>query len=192
MTNKEKFIILVTNEKLKKANAIILLEGDGYFRVPKAVELYKNKWAPKIVVSGGVDNKNYGSFSDIGEKVKQAGVPSKDIILEKESTHTREQAINIIKMCKDKKWKRIILVASHYHQARAFLTFLKAMQEEKIKIQIINAPANNLGWFSANKWGKRMDLLDAEFERINKYSKLGHIATYTDAVAYQEWKEKQR
>ncbi len=192
MTEREIFIALVSNEKLKKADAIILLEGDGYFRVPWAVELYKRNWAPKIVVSAVVDDKAYGSFPGLEKKIKQYKVPSKDIIIDTKSRHTRDQAVNIMEMAKEKKWKKIILVASHYHQYRACLTFLKAMREKKIKIQIINSPARDLDWFSKNSWGKRFNLLEAEFERIKKYRKQGHIATYADAIAYQAWKEKQK
>lgn len=192
MTEREKFIALVSNEKLKKADAIILLEGDGYFRVPWAVELYKRKWAPKIVVSGVVDDKSYGRFPDLAEKLKKRKVADKDIIVDAKSRHTREQAINIIEMSIRKKWKKIILVASHYHQYRAGLTFLKAMREKKIKIQIINSPARDLDWFSKNSWGTRFNLLGAEFERIEKYRQRGHIASYKDAIAYQAWKEKQK
>ena len=192
MTEREIFIALVSNEKLNKADAIILLEGDGYFRVPWAVELYKRKWAPKIVVSGVVDDKTYGSFPKLAKKLKEYKVANKDIMVDVKSKNTREAAVNIIEMVIRKKWKKIILVASHYHQYRAGLTFLKAMQEKKIKIQIINSPVRDLAWFSDNKWGKRFNLLGAEFERIEKYSELGHLATYKDAIAYQAWKEKQK
>lgn len=192
MTEREIFIALVSNEKLKKADAIVLLEGDGYFRVSWAVELYKRKWAPKIVASTGIDDKGYGSFPNLEKKLKEYKVPNKDIIVDAKSRHTREQAINIIEMATRKKWKKIILVASHYHQYRAGLTFLKVMQEKEIKIQIINSPVRDLNWFSKNSWGTRFNLLKAEFERIEKYRKLGHLATYKDAIAYQAWKEKQK
>jgi len=192
MTEREKFIALISNEKLKKADAIILLQGDEYFRIPWTVKLYQQKWASKIIVSADVNNKEYGSFPNLDKKLKQKGVPMKDIIVDDKSMHTRDQAVNIIKMAIKKEWKKIIIVASHYHQYRAYLTFLKAMQEKKIKIQIINSPARDLDWFSNNRWGKRYDLLESEFQRINKYRKLGHIASYTEAIKYQEWKEKQK
>ncbi|MFH1428070.1 MAG: YdcF family protein, partial [Patescibacteria group bacterium] len=82
MTDREKFLILIYNEPLKKANAIILLQGDGYFRIPWAYKLYKEKWAPRIVVSSDIKNLTYGSYPNLAKKLKEAGVPSKNIITE--------------------------------------------------------------------------------------------------------------
>lgn len=190
MTEREKFIILIANEPLKRADAIILLEGDGYFRVKRAAELYKQGWSRRIVVSGGISDLDNGSFPDLAPRLKLLGVADQDIIIENNSKHTREQAINVMLIVKQNKWDKIILVASHYHQCRAFLTFLKAMDNAKLKIQIINAPAGNLPWFAKNKWGTRFELLESEFEKIELYREKGHIASYADAIEYQQWKEQ--
>lgn len=188
---REKLNILIFNEPLKKADAIILLEGDGYFRLSHAADLYKQKWASKIVISGGVIDKNYGSFpaKNLATRLIKMNIAQKDIIIENESRHTREQAINVMDLVKKNKWKKIILVASHYHQLRAFLTFLKVTQEIKIKLQIINSSARDLSWFTKNKWGKRIDLLESEFRKIKEYNK--HMASFSEAILYQKWKEKQ-
>ena len=192
INEREKLCILIFNEPLKKADAIILLEGDGYFRLQYAADLYKQKWAPKIVVSGGVTNKSRGSFlaKDLALRLAKRGVAKKDMVIENKSQHTREQAVNVMVLVKKKKWKKIIIVASPYHQLRAFLTFLKAAQEAKIKLQIINAPACGLPWFASNKWGKRINLLESEFEKIKHYLKSGHLASLAQGIKYQQWKEK--
>lgn len=192
MSEQEILLNLIFNEPLKKADAIILLEGDGYFRLPHAADLYRQKWAAKIVVSGGAADKGYGSFpaKDLAQSLVKMGIAQKNIISENESFHTREQAVNVMALAKKNKWKKIILVASHYHQLRAFLTFLKATQEAKIKLQIINSPVRGLPWFEKNKWGKRIDLLESEFRKIEEYSK--HMADFSDAILYQEWKENQK
>ena len=54
MTSREKFIAIVDNDNIQKSDAIILLEGDGFNRYRKAVELYKEGYAEKIVFSGGI------------------------------------------------------------------------------------------------------------------------------------------
>lgn len=184
-------IALVDHEPLKKADAIILLTGDGFFRIKKAIELYKQRWASIIVISGGVSDLSYGSYPAIefGQKLIEAGVPKSKIILDNTSQNTREQAMNMMKLVRKKNWQRIILVASNYHQYRAYMTFLKAMLEASLKIEIINAPAI-LFWFKKEPWGRRIDLLEKEFEKIYYYTKNGHIATYDEVINYQLWKEK--
>lgn len=190
---REKFIAIVDNDKLKKSDAIILLEGDGLNRCKKAADLLKNNWADKLVFSGGVDNVEYGSFkiTHVFPELKKLGVNDVNILLDEKSSNTLEQAINIIDMSVRLNWKRIILVASHYHQYRAFLTFLKQLILRRINLELINAPAGDLLWFEELNWGKRFELLDSEFERIDKYTSLGHLATFKEAIEYQKWKELQ-
>lgn len=190
MNAKEKFIAMISNEPLKKADAIVVLEGDGFYRLAKAKRLFNENWSKLIVISGGIDKKECGSFPVESMKEKLVGAVSENcIILEKRSTNTHEQALEVINMALQNKWKRIILVASHYHQFRAFLTFLKVAQERDKELEIINAPARDLEWFAKNPWGSRFDLLDSEFEKIDTYQKKGLTATFQEAINYQKWKE---
>ena len=179
------FITLVSNDPLRKGEAIVLLEGDGFARVDETARLFKEGYAPNVF-SGIADNPDYGSFplSVVKPKLLAAGIPENAIIHEDQSTNTREQAVEIMKLVEKHGWKTILLVASHYHQYRAFLTFLQAMKESNLNIDIINAPARNLSWIEQTPWGRRIDLLEAEFERIDKYRELGHIASYEEAVKY--------
>ncbi len=192
MTAKEQFLILTNTQKLQKANAVVLLEGDGFTRIHKACSIVIQGWADILVFSGGVENESYGSFpfGKCYDLILAAGVKHEQIIHEAKSKHTRQQAEEVITICKEKGWKKIILVATHYHQYRAFLTFLKVLEEKKIEhsIHIINAPANT-DWFQKMPWGKRIELLDNEFERIEKYKTLGHVSTYENAIKYYEQME---
>lgn len=193
MELREKFIVLVDNDLIQKSDAIILLEGDGLNRYPKAIELFKQGFSDKIVFSGNISNYPYGSYplSDIYPYIVEAGIPHEDIIHEDKSLNTREQAIEIIKLAEKNGWTKLILVASHYHQYRAYLTFLKEVFITNSNIVIYNAPANDLKWFDDAGWGQRFDLIDQEFARIEKYSEYNHLATYNEAIEYQKWKERQ-
>lgn len=195
MTDREKFIALVDNDCLKKSDAIVLLEGDGFNRYQKAVDLYKNKWAEKIIFSGGITDYEYGSFplSDILPSIIKEGIPSEDIIHESVSKNTREQAVEVINFSRKNPWARkLILVATHEHQYRAYLTFLRAVIDSKLDVVLYNSPVRNLSWFSETGWGRRIDRLEQEFDRIERYSELGHLATFEEAINYQQWKEKQQ
>lgn len=193
LTEREKFIAIVNNDIVSQADAIILLEGDGFNRYRHAARLYNQGIATKIVFSGGIVDYDYGSypFKDIEPLLLNEGVAVKDIIHENISLNTREQAVQIIKLADERKWKRLILVASPEHQYRAYLTFLKEILRTKMDIVLFNSSANNLKWFENSNWGIRFERLDQEFMRIEKYSSLGHLATYREAIDYQKWKELQ-
>ena len=188
---KVKLMAITSGGLLKKADAVVCLEGDGQIRIQKSLELFKKKWAPIIVVSGGLRS----SLSSIpaekmAELLIKEGVPKNKIIIENISHNTYEQAIEVMKIIRDKKWKKIILVASKFHQPRVFLTFLKVMEKFKLEIRIFNAPADHL-WFKKTKWGSnRISLLSKEFDKIEEYQKKGHLLTIKKAIKYQKWEEQ--
>ena len=186
LTEREKYMALVDNDPLKKADAIVLLTGDGLFRVPEAAKLFKEQWAPVIVVSGNMNNPESGGLpgAELKKELVSAGIPEAVIMMEDESLHTRDQAVRVIRMADQSKWHRILMVASAYHQYRAFLTFLKARAEAGSALEITNAPARGLSWTEENPWGRRIDLLDAEFKKIEEYRALGHVATFAEGIEY--------
>lgn len=191
MTIREQFIALMNNDRIVKADAIIVLEGDGYYRVDKAAGLWKEQWAPVVAISGGSNNPSYGSYPAalMKKHLRRAGVLSSRILLDEKSQNTKEQAEEMMVWAEKKGWKRIILVASHYHQYRVFLTFLKAMRERRMKLILMNAPARGLSWFKKNPWGRRIDLLSSEFQKIARYGRNGDIASFLEGIEYMKWKE---
>lgn len=193
ITDREIIMAIVDNDCLKPSDAIILLEGDGIRRFPKAVDLYKKGLGKKIVFSGAIVQKEYGSypFEEVKPFILNAGVPEEDLIHEDKSLQTQQQAVEVVKMAMENGWKRLALVASHEHQYRAYLTFLRQVLDSKSGIILYNAPVRNLDWFVDSGWGMRFDRLKAEIERIEKYSTFGHLANAQEVVEYQQWKEKQ-
>ena len=191
ITEREIILAIVDNDCLTQSDAAILLEGDGFFRFQKAVDLYKKGIVSRIVFSGNIIDKDYGSFpyEEVAPFILNQGVSPKDLIHEDKSLHTRQQALEVIQMAMEKGWKKLALVASHEHQYRAYLTFLRVVLDTNSGIILYNAPVRNLNWFVDSGWGMRFDRLKSEFERIEKYSAMGHLASAKEVVDYQKWKE---
>ena len=175
ITDREMIMAIVDNDCLQPSDAIILLEGDGFNRFQKAADLYHQGIGKKVVFSGNIVNKEYGSYPF--EEIKP-------FILK-----TQQQAVEIVKMAIERGWKKLALVASHEHQYRAYLTFLRQVLDSKSNIVLYNAPVRNLNWFLDNGWGVRFDRLKGEFDRIEKYTALGHLANAEEVIEYQKWKE---
>lgn len=194
MNYQDLLAILVSYDSYKSSDAVILLEGDGFSRIDKACEIVNNKLANYLIFSGGLDDQSVGSFNynKCQSIINKKSIPNDKIILELNSKNTREQAKEVIDLCKKFNWKSIILIGSHYHQLRAFLTFLKVLIEEKLENELIiyNAPENKLEWFEETGWGKRIELLQNELIKITTYQSLSHIASYKEAIKYLEWREK--
>lgn len=191
ITERETIMAIVDNDCLTESDVAVLLEGDGFFRFQKAVELYHQGMVKKIVFSGNTIDREYGSypFDEIKPYIIEQGVSEEDLIHEDKSLHTQQQAVEIVKMALANKWKKLALVASHEHQYRAYLTFLREVFDTKSGLILYNAPVRNLNWFIDSGWGTRFDRLSAEFDRIEKYSAMGHLANAKEVVEYQKWKE---
>ncbi len=175
MRDREKAIAIIDNDCIQNSDAIILLEGDGFYRCRKKSSLFNQGLANIIVFSGNITDYEYGSYplSDVLPHILADGVPYEAILHENISLNTS-------------------IVASHEHQYRAYLTFLRQVIDMNNQVILYNSPARNLGWFKDSGWGMRFDRLEKEFDRIDKYSQLGHLATYTEVIEYQKWKEKQQ
>lgn len=182
---------IVDNDCLTKSDAAILLEGDGFHRFQKAVDLYNRGIVSKIVFSGNIIDKDYGSypFEEVKPFILKGGVLEEDLIHENVSLHTQQQAVEVVKMAMNYGWKKLALVASHEHQYRAYLTFLREVLDSKSGLIIYNTPVRNLNWFIDSGWGTRFDRLTVEFGRIEKYSELEHLASAEEVIEYQKWKE---
>ena len=148
MTSREQFIAIVDNDSISKSDVIVLLEGDGLNRCQKAVDLLKNGWADKILFSGGICDYDYGSFpfEDVLPYLTELGCMNSEIILEDQSKNTLEQAINVIAFAEKNNWKKLILVATHDHQYRAYLTFLKVVLEKKLEKKARKICQNKRGY----------------------------------------------
>ncbi len=187
-------IAISGNDNIKKSDAVIWLEGDSLSRMNEVVRIYKAQLADLIVVSGGAIHARPFTTPapELARELYKQGIPEDKVIIEGQSQNTFEQGIEVMKIAAQKKWQKIIIVASPFHQARAYLTFLQAMANAGLKIQVYNSPAKDLAWFEQLPSGKtRAELFADELKKIDEYGKKGHIYPIAGVLEYQAWKEAQ-
>lgn len=185
---------IVSNDSVKKSDAVIWLEGDGWARRDEVLRVYETGLADYIIVSGGLLNENRPvavPAPTLAEELYKKGIPREKVVIESVSQNTFEQGTEVMKIITKRGWQKIILVASHYHQLRAYLTFLQAMKNAGLKIVIYNSPARDLPWFQKVIDHSRKELFESELAKISEYGAKGHIYPVTEALSYQEWKESQ-
>jgi len=145
---------LIINERLKKVDVIIVISGDKGERLKHAVKLFHKKFTNYLLVSG-CDHPNHpDSYTPaMREKAVSLGVPQANIIMDLGSnTSTGDQAINVIEILKEKKFKSAIIVTSDYHTRRTRMMFQRACQNDTIQIlmsyPVINSFDHNERWKS--------------------------------------------
>ena len=166
-------------DSLEKADAIVVLTGNGWERTKFAVTLYQQGWAPLLLMVGVTGSRPAPEMAEFAQK---HGVPESHVIVDAASKNTRQNAKQVARLAAAKGWKKIILVTSPHHQLRAHLTFQKAMRDSKNNLSIINYPPTAWSWFdfiesSRNKTLKipRFFYIFSELYRILKYRLKGDL-----------------
>lgn len=160
-------------QKPEKADVIVLLQGDRLDRVPAAVELYKQGFAPLVLISGNdarVQELNDVSLNELQDALQKKGVLAEDILLDSEAMNTAGQATNVIVLAKKRGWRKLLLVASAYHALRAFLTFQKEAMLQGWEGSII-MHAVYFPWESFAQGEKKThgELFEEELQKIAEY-----------------------
>jgi len=99
------------------ADVMVVLGGESRDRPERALELFREQAAPRILVSGLGDDKIYRRF------LTESGVPARLIQIEDQSRTTKENAIDTIQLLHKQNVRRIIIVTSWYHSRRALACF---------------------------------------------------------------------
>jgi hypothetical protein len=120
-------------------------------RYERAAKLFKEHAAPRIIVSG------YGDCEINRYLLITAGVPANAIELENKSRTTRENAQFTIKLLRERKLKRVIIVTSWYHSRRARACFRHYAPELKVYSRPSYFAATRTDW-SHNRIGSRVRL----------------------------------
>lgn len=95
-------------------------------RINQGVSLYKNRYATKILMSGGTDKGDNANEAEIMKKIAiAAGIPEADILVEKESTSTYENLAFSQKILNKAALHSAIIVTDPSTSARAGLVASK-------------------------------------------------------------------
>lgn len=100
-----------------RADVIVVLGGGLHERPERAADLYRQRAAPRVLITGaGDDEINRQLLLD-------QGVPDRAIEVENESMTTHENAERTIPRLRAAHVRTVILVTSWYHARRALKTF---------------------------------------------------------------------
>jgi uncharacterized SAM-binding protein YcdF (DUF218 family) len=199
--DRARFLQVLLTQPLVKADAIVCLCGeDCEPRLEVALQLFRQGGAEYIVVTGGrhdppaVHGAEWASDWLVGKSVHPERV-----IVEAQSQNTREQAVNVLELADTRDWHNLLLVASTYHLLRAFLTFIKALDNYCTMslpptIRLIPVAASQAPW-TATPVGvdrTRLELELVEYVKTQEYQQIGHCASYAAGLAYLlKWEKKQ-
>jgi uncharacterized SAM-binding protein YcdF (DUF218 family) len=126
--------LLCVTSRLKSSDAIVVLGGEPVIRAEHAAHLATNGLAPLVIISGS------GDCESNRRVIVRHGVPTNHIELECASRTTQENALLTVKLLRERKCQRVILVTSWFHSRRALGSFRKYAPE----IEFISAPVQRI------------------------------------------------
>jgi len=121
---------LIVEDELKPASAILVLSGRSPLRALEAARLYKNGWAPKIILNQLVRREDYYAFSSLGidfveqheydrEALLRSGVPEDAImVIEEEIENTLAELRAVLRILHPPKDTTLTIVTSNYPTRR--------------------------------------------------------------------------
>ena len=170
------------DDPLQPADAIFVLAGTRVERPLEAVDLYKEGWAPRIVLSPGrIEEPAERLLGARGIRVPSDSVRGRDVILklgvpasaivavDGNVDNTAQEANLLHAMVTANHWHRVIVVTSKFHVRRAGFAFRRALVDTSTTV-IMRAsrydPSDPAHW-----WRSRADVRFAlsEWEKLILY-----------------------
>ena len=127
-------------DPLVKADAIFVLAGSRLERPLEGVDLFKEGWAPIIVLSPGrpdpaerlVRARGIRFPSDpelVRDVMVQLGIPATAIVATDGYVDNTAQEANLLRaMVKTRGWRRVIVITSKYHTRRSGFAFRRGLE----------------------------------------------------------------
>ena len=194
LTDRERFCAVLASSPVVRADVIVVPAGDGTVRLDVARELLRSGAAPSILVSGGLHNPPHSLDTvHAARYLIGQGVAPDRILVEPDALNTAEQARNVVAMAVEMEWSRLILAVSPYHQYRAFLSFVRAINDAGLgdHFHVCVAPAAQAQTPDLRWWGcppalatSRLDMLADEFGKVEEYGAKGDVATWAEGLEY--------
>jgi uncharacterized SAM-binding protein YcdF (DUF218 family) len=146
------------------ADAALVLSGDvDYLRVARAAELFRDGAVPVVLITGkGVGGDSAPALRD---QCIRRGVPPERVMVEPESTSTRENMLFAAPLVRGRGFRRVALVTSASHMGRAERAARRVMPEVEwvpIPVEDAGPPSRQrrlcllewvkLAWYRARGW----------------------------------------
>lgn len=169
------------DDPLQHADVIFVLGGTRLERALEAVDLYKDGWAPQVVLSPGRGDPaeriarargiRFPSDAELTrDAVVQLGIPSSAIVpVDGYVDNTAQEASLLRAMVIANHWQRVIVVTSKYHVRRAGFAFRRGLAHTQTTVIMRSTrydPSDPANW-----WRSRADLRFAasEWEKLILY-----------------------
>jgi uncharacterized SAM-binding protein YcdF (DUF218 family) len=132
--------LLIHQDEISPADAILVLGGGSEGRVMQGVELYKKGYGSRLMFTG-MDYAHYEgqalNWAIEAQKLAiKKGVPAKNTLVISGSSSTHEDAALSKSVCEKNNFSSLIVITDPFHTGRSYLVFKKVYQDSGIKVML--------------------------------------------------------
>jgi uncharacterized SAM-binding protein YcdF (DUF218 family) len=150
-------------ESPSKADVIVLLGGNSKSRLIAGVELYRQGWAPRILIVGEAGDSlpaphplpSARLIYLLGE-----GIPRDVMFVEDRSHNSWEEAVNTLGFMRQQGWHKALVVSDPPHIRRLSWIWRRVWKDEDLEYALV---PSHPWWWRASEWWR--DQWSGEFVR---------------------------
>jgi uncharacterized SAM-binding protein YcdF (DUF218 family) len=170
---------LVASDELRPADVLIVLAGNAPSRAEQAATLFREGWAPRLIVSD--ERVQSHGFSMTWSELYARGLVTLDVppdaivLLPTLAEDTRDEALQARSLMQQNGWRRAILVTDAFHSRRAVLLFRAAFEPAGLEVR--SSPATN-GGIHLDRWWTNPDAVEAvasEYFKLARSAVMGEL-----------------
>ena len=150
----------IVNEPAAHADAIVVLGDDNFYgdRATQAAQMFRQGVAPVVVASGRRLRPSAGISELMEHDLIERGVPKDKVErFAHDAENTREEAVALRRLAREKGWKSIVVVTSNYHTRRVRYIFQKVFPPV---VEVSVASARDGSFDPEHWWEKRKSVKD--------------------------------
>jgi uncharacterized SAM-binding protein YcdF (DUF218 family) len=134
-----------------RADAIIVLGGNDGDRALRALALYRDGYAPKIVLTGleRGDAAPPANLTWRAEFLVARGVPRSALRFEVYSQNSYEEAANVLALMRRQGWHSVIAVSDPPHMRRLAWTWQRVFKDSGLRYALVASAAE---WWKPGRW----------------------------------------
>jgi uncharacterized SAM-binding protein YcdF (DUF218 family) len=164
----------------RPSDVMMVLSGQSLWRARKAAQLFQDKYAPRILVSGGDIDEYFGLLTNeyVYDAELQArvlvrlGVPRDAMVLLNGMKSTHDEALAFTEYARGHPTRSVILVTSHLHSRRARWAFRRALAGTPTHVTAVEADQPDV---DVHDWWRHPD---ASLGLLNEYLKFGYYLVH--------------
>jgi uncharacterized SAM-binding protein YcdF (DUF218 family) len=147
------YFLEAPSQQPEKADLIVPVGGGSSNRVHKAAELQEQGLAPNVLLIGAGSNDAKTGLHSSDWRIRfliEHGVPNNMLVFEAISTTSWEEAVNTLRLMRERNWRRVLVVSDPPHLRRLAWTWGKVFEDSGKEYRLIAAPLES--WDPSRWW----------------------------------------